>query len=104
MVLFWMPETKTSGNSEGTWSYLGDMLRLTRHPRLLVAFSAGFLRFFLDYGFLTYFPLFLVRSHGISTATAGFLYAFFSAGGGLAFCQAGQSVSRNGEARLLFTA
>ncbi|TMA82944.1 MAG: MFS transporter, partial [Deltaproteobacteria bacterium] len=58
-------------------TYLGDILRLTRHPRLVIAFSAGFLRFFLDYGFLTYFPLFLVRTHGISTATAGLLYVFF---------------------------
>ena len=104
MVLFWMPETKTSGNSEGTWSYLGDMLRLTRHPRLLVAFSAGFLRFFLDYGFLTYFPLFLVRSHGISTATAGFLYAFFSAGAMLTSSQAGRLAAGHDKARLLLLA
>src|SRR3990170_7057414 len=61
-TLVWMPETK--GNVEsGTWSYLGNTLRLARHPRLVIAFSAGFLRFFLDYGFLTYFPLFLVRTH-----------------------------------------
>ena len=50
-----MPETKGK-SSEQTMTYLGDMLRLTRHPRLVIAFSAGFLRFFLDYGFLTYFP------------------------------------------------
>lgn len=104
MVLFWMPETKASENSGGTWSYLRDMLRLTRHPRLLVAFSAGFLRFFLDYGFLTYFPLFLVRSHGISTATAGFLYAFFSAGAMLTSSQAGRLAAGHDKARLLFVA
>ncbi len=104
MVLFWMPETKASGNSGGTWSYLKDMLRLTRHPRLLVAFSAGFLRFFLDYGFLTYFPLFLVRSHGISTATAGFLYAFFSAGAMLTSSQAGRLAAGHDKAKLLFLA
>ena len=104
MVLFWMPETKASGNSGGTWSYLKDMLRLTRRPRLLVAFSAGFLRFFLDYGFLTYFPLFLVRSHGISTATAGFLYAFFSAGAMLTSSQAGRLAAGHDKARLLFLA
>jgi len=104
MVLFWMPETKASENSGGTWSYLKDMLRLTRHPRLLVAFSAGFLRFFLDYGFLTYFPLFLVRSHGISTATAGFLYAFFSAGAMLTSSQAGRLAAGHDKAKLLFLA
>jgi len=103
MVLSWMPETKGSGNTE-TWSYLGDMLRLTRHPRLVIAFSAGFLRFFLDYGFLTYFPLFLVRTHGISTATAGFLYAFFSAGAMLTSSQAGRLAAGHDKARLLFVA
>jgi MFS transporter, ACDE family, multidrug resistance protein len=52
-ALIWMPETKGK-SSQRTMTYLGDMLRLTRHPRLVIAFSAGFLRFFLDYGFLTH--------------------------------------------------
>ena len=39
-ALLWMPETK--GESKGgTAAYLGDILRLTRHPRLMIAFSAG---------------------------------------------------------------
>ena len=76
VALFCMPETKGKQNQPAA-NYLGDILRLTRHPRLMIAFTAGFLRFFLDYGFLTYFPLFLVRTHGISTATAGLLYIFF---------------------------
>lgn len=101
IVLAWMPETRGTVES-GTWAYLGDMLRLTRHPRLVVAFSAGFLRFFLDYGFLTYLPLFLVRSHGISTATAGFLYAFFSTGAMLTSSQAGRLAAGHDKARLLF--
>jgi len=100
---FWMPETK-GRNSEGTLRYLGDMLRLTRHPRLLVAFSAGFLRFFLDYGFLTYFPLFLVRTHGISTATAGLLYVFFSVGAMITSSQAGRIAAGRDKAHLLFLA
>ncbi len=103
IVLRWMPETKGKVTN-GTWAYLGDMLRLTRHPRLMIAFSAGFLRFFLDYGFLTYFPLFLVRTHGISTATAGFLYAFFSAGAMLTSSQAGRLAAGRDKARLLFVA
>ena len=74
-AFLWMPETKGK-SGDRTMTYLGDILRLTRHPRLVIAFSAGFLRFFLDYGFLTYFPLFLVRTHGISTATAGLLDAY----------------------------
>lgn len=103
LVLLWMPETKGSVTN-GTWAYLGDILRLTRHPRLMIAFSAGFLRFFLDYGFLTYFPLFLVRTHGISTATAGFLYVFFSVGAMLTSSQAGRLAAGRDKAQLLFIA
>jgi predicted MFS family arabinose efflux permease len=99
----WMPETK--GRSSGrTSAYLGDILRLTRHPRLLIAFSAGFLRFFLDYGFLTYFPLFLVRTHGISTATAGLLYVFFSVGAMVTSSQAGRIAAGRDKANILFLA
>ena len=99
----WMPETK--GKSGGkTMTYLGDILRLTRHPRLVIAFSAGFLRFFLDYGFLTYFPLFLVRTHGISTATAGLLYVFFSVGAMLTSSQAGRIAAGRDKANILFIA
>ena len=103
MTFFWMPETKGSVTS-GTRAYLGEMLKLTRHPRLLVAFSAGFLRFFLDYGFLTYFPLFLVRTHGISTATAGLLYVFFSAGAMITSSQAGRVAAGRDNAQVLFIA
>jgi ACDE family multidrug resistance protein len=102
-AFFWMPETKGS-HRRGTKAYLGDMLRLTRHPRLLVAFAAGFLRFFLDYGFLTYFPLFLVRTHGISTATAGLLYTFFSVGAMITSSQAGRLAAGRDKAHLLFAA
>jgi ACDE family multidrug resistance protein len=99
----WMPETKGKSNG-GTAAYLGDILRLTRHPRLMIAFSAGFLRFFLDYGFLTYFPLFLVRTHGISTATAGLLYVFFSIGAMVTSSQAGRIAAGRDKANILFAA
>jgi MFS transporter, ACDE family, multidrug resistance protein len=103
-ALLWMPETKGKNSEGGTLGYLGDVLRLTRHPRLLIAFSAGFLRFFLDYGFLTYFPLFLVRTHGISTATAGILYVFFSVGAMITASQAGRIAAGREKANILFIA
>jgi ACDE family multidrug resistance protein len=102
-ALIWMPETKGKSNQR-TMTYLGDMLRLTRHPRLVIAFSAGFLRFFLDYGFLTYFPLFLVRAHGISMATAGLLYIFFSVGAMMTSSQAGRIAAGRDKANILFLA
>ena len=98
-----MPETKGK-TGEKTMAYLGDMLRLTRHPRLVIAFSAGFLRFFLDYGFLTYFPLFLVRTQNVSTATAGLLYIFFSIGAMMTSSQAGRIAAGRDKANILFLA
>jgi MFS transporter, ACDE family, multidrug resistance protein len=103
VAFFWMPETKGQ-RMKGAKGYLGDVLRLTRHPRLLVAFSAGFMRFFLDYGFLTYFPLFLVRTQGISTATAGLLYTFFSVGAMITSCQAARLAAGRDKTHLLFVA
>jgi predicted MFS family arabinose efflux permease len=100
---FWLPETKGE-NKQGTKAYIGDILRLTRHPRLIIAFTAGFLRFFLDYGFLTYLPLFLVRTHGVSTATAGLLYVFFSIGAMITSSQAGNLAKGRDKAHLLFGA
>ena len=102
-ALIWMPETKGTKN-DSTRSYLSDIARLARHPRLLIAFSAGFLRFFLDYGFLTYFPLFLVRASGVSTAMAGFLYVFFSIGAMITASQAGRIAAGRDKAHILFVA
>lgn len=103
IALFCMPETQGKPKQRAT-SYLGDILRLTRHPRLVIAFTAGFLRFFLDYGFLTYFPLFLVRTHGISTATAGLLYVFFAIGAMMTSSQAGRIATGRDKANILFLA
>ncbi|MDH3443248.1 MAG: MFS transporter [Deltaproteobacteria bacterium] len=102
-ALFWMPETRGK-QKNGARNYLGDILRLARHPRLLIAFAAGFLRFFLDYGFLTYLPLFLVRIHGVSTATAGLLYTFFAVGAMITSSQAGRIAAGRDKAQLLFFA
>jgi MFS transporter, ACDE family, multidrug resistance protein len=102
-ALFWMPETKGAVHDD-SWKYLKDIARLTRHPRLVVAFAAGFLRFFLDYGFLTYFPLFLVRTHNISTATAGMLYVFFAVGAMATSSQAARIAAGRDKARILFAA
>jgi ACDE family multidrug resistance protein len=100
-AFFWMPETKGQ-RTDGAKGYLGDVMRLTRHPRLFIAFVAGFLRFFLDYGFLTYFPLFVVRAQGVSTATAGLLYIFFSVGAMITSSQAARLAAGRDKTHLLF--
>jgi predicted MFS family arabinose efflux permease len=103
LVLLWMPETKARGQPQ-PWTYVGDILRVSRNPRLMVAFAAGFLRFFLDYGFLTYLPLFVVGTHKVTTTTAGFLFLFFAVGAMVTSSQAGRLAARYDKAQLLFVA
>jgi predicted MFS family arabinose efflux permease len=98
-----MPETKGKGQTRA-WSYLKEIASLARRPRLVIAFAAGFLRFFLDYGFLTYLAIFLVRTYGISTATAGFLFVFYAVGAMVTSSQAGRLAARYDKAQLLFVA
>ena len=89
LVVLWMPETRgTAAFSAGR--YFRHVVRVVRNPRLLLAFAAGFLRFFLDYGFFTYLPLFLVRSHGLTTAGAGLLRSFHALGAMVTSSQAGR--------------
>lgn len=89
LVIAWMPETR-GPTATSTVRYLKDVARVVTNPRLLLAFAAGFLRFFLDYGFFTYLPLFLVRSHGLSTAGAGLMRSFHALGAMVTSSQAGR--------------
>ncbi len=89
LVFLWMPETRGTGTTS-PGRYLKDVARVVRNPRLLLAFAAGFLRFFLDYAFFTYLPLFLVRTHGLSTAGAGLLRSFHALGAMVTSSQAGR--------------
>ena len=89
LVILWMPETRGTASFSAA-RYFRDVARVVRNPRLLLAFAAGFLRFFLDYAFFTYLPLFLVRNHGMSTAGAGLLRSFHALGAMVTSSQAGR--------------
>ena len=89
LVILWMPETRGAA-SFSAGRYFRDVARVVRNPQLLLAFAAGFLRFFLDYAFFTYLPLFVVRSHGMSTAGAGLLRSFHAVGAMVTSSQAGR--------------
>ena len=103
LVFSWMPETKAK-TQISVRTYIRDIIRLAQHPRLIIVFAAGFLRFFLDYGFLTYLPLFLVGIHGVSTATAGLLLPFYAVGAMITSSQAGRLAKKYDKARLIFIA
>jgi predicted MFS family arabinose efflux permease len=98
-----MPETKAKSPTS-VRTYIRDIIRLAQQPRLIIVFAAGFLRFFLDYGFLTYLPLFLVGIHGVSTATAGLLLPFYAVGAMITSSQAGRLAKNYDKAQLIFVA
>ena len=89
LVILWMPETRGTASFSAR-RYFRDVAQVLRNPRLLLAFAAGFLRFFLDYAFFTYLPLFLVRKHGLSTAGAGLVRSFHALGAMVTSSQAGR--------------
>ena len=99
----WMPETRGKAPAS-TGQYLRDVARVVRNPRLLLAFAAGFLRFFLDYAFFTYLPLYLVRAHGFSTAGAGLLRSFHALGAMVTSSQAGRLAGAWDKGRLVLGA
>lgn len=99
----WMPETRGKAPAS-TGQYLRDVARVVRNPRLLLAFAAGFLRFFLDYAFFTYLPLYLVRTHGFSTAGAGLLRSFHAVGAMVTSSQAGRLAGAWDKGRLVLGA
>ncbi len=103
LVLLWMPETRgKSASSLGR--YLRDVARVVRNPRLLLAFAAGFLRFFLDYAFFTYLPLFVVRTHGLTTVGAGLLRSLHALGAMVTASQAGRLAAAWDKGRLVLGA
>lgn len=99
--LAWLPETRKA-DAAGVRAYLGSFTEIGRRPRLFIAFSASFLRFFLDYGYFTYLPIYLALARGESSATVGLLFAFFAAGAMVTASQAGRLVRGRDPAYLVF--
>ena len=92
-ALAWMPETR-HGDAVGLRVYLGGFSAVGRRPRLFVAFAAGFLRFFLDYGYFTYLPIYLSLTRGTSPQVVGLLMASFAVGAMITASQAARLVRR----------
>jgi predicted MFS family arabinose efflux permease len=83
-------------------SYLAGFPLVTRRPRLLLAFAAGFLRFFLDYGYFTYLPIYLALARGTSPAEVGLLFGAFAVGAMVTASQAGRLARGRDPAELVF--
>jgi MFS family permease len=59
---------------------------------LIFAFAAGSLRFFLDYAYFTYLPIYLALTRGTSPVTYGLLFIGFTVGAMVTASQAGRLV------------
>jgi ACDE family multidrug resistance protein len=99
--LAWLPETRTTEHAS-LRAYLGSFRGIGRRPRLLLAFSAGFLRFFLDYGYFTYLPIYLALARGTSPAEVGLLFGAFAAGAMVTASQVGRLARGRDPADLVF--
>ncbi len=99
--LAWLPETRPQERSS-LRTYLGGFGSIRRRPRLLIAFSAGFLRFFLDWGYFTYLPIYLALARGDSSATVGLLFGFFAAGAMISATQVGRLARGHEVTHLVF--
>jgi MFS transporter, ACDE family, multidrug resistance protein len=100
LAWFWLPETQPKTDvSMGT--YLRGYGQIRRHPRLLMAFFAGFLRFFLDYAFFTYLPVYLALNRGTSPPVIGLIFGCFAVGAIITASQAGRLVGMGDPVRLV---
>ncbi len=78
-VLRWLPEPKVTRHGKPS-VYFKDVLAKASQLRSLVIFSMSSLRFFLEYGFFTYLPIFALYSLGVSVAKGGFLFTLYAVG------------------------
>jgi predicted MFS family arabinose efflux permease len=99
--LIWLPERHRPSHA-GLRSYVGSFRGIGGRPRLLLAFGAGFLRFFLDYAYFTYLPIFLALTLGTSAAVIGLLFGSFAVGAMITASQAGRLARRRDPTVLVF--
>lgn len=98
--LAWLPETR-GAEPAGMRAYLGGFASVARRPRLFVAFAAGSLRFFLDYGYFTYLPIYLALVRGTSSSVIGVLLAAYAVGAIVTASQVGRVVGQRDPAAVL---
>lgn len=99
--LAWLPETRRAEHASFR-GYLGSFKGIGYRPRLQIAFCAGFLRFFLDYGYFTYLPIYLTLTRGTPPVTVGLLFGCFALGAMATASQAGRLARGREPAQLVF--
>ena len=79
-ALRWLPETRPPRQSTSLRGYLRAVADGSRRPRVLVGLVAGSVRFFLDYGFLTFLPIHLAVALGYGGPEIGLIVACYGVG------------------------
>jgi MFS family permease len=102
-VLRWLPEPDISRHRR-LFPYFKGVFTLARRLRCLVIFSMSSLRFFLEYGFFTYLPIFALYSVGVSVAKGGFLFSIYAVGAMITATQLGALVMRYERMNLVIVA
>jgi MFS transporter, ACDE family, multidrug resistance protein len=98
--LAWLPETRPDVRPSAR-AYASSFAVVRHRPRLLLAFAAGSLRFFLDYGYFTYLPIYLALARGTTPDVVGLLFAAFAAGAMITASQAGRLTRGHDPARVV---
>ena len=76
-VLRCLPEPQMNRRTQ-TLFYLKDIFAIASQLRCLVIFSMSSLRFFLEYAFFTYLPMFALYTLGITVTKGGFLFTIYA--------------------------
>lgn len=78
-VLKWLPEPKIIRHTQPSL-YFKDIFTLASRLRCLIIFSMSSLRFFLEYAFFTYLPIFALYSLGVTVVKGSFLFTIYAVG------------------------
>ena len=102
-ILRWLPEPNIQRHTRPL-TYFKNVFAVACQLRCLVIFSMSSLRFFLEYAFFTYLPIFALYALGVTVAKGGFLFTIYAAGGMLTASQLGTLVLRCERVKLVILA
>lgn len=87
--ILWYAVPRLDTDRETVADYTHSMAHIAEQPRIALALTIGFVRFFLKYSFFTYLPLLLTSRFSIGSAAVGRYMAALGVGGILSAALAG---------------
>ena len=102
-VMRWLPEPDMLRHARPRL-YFKEVVALSLRLRCLTIFSMSSLRFFLDFAFFTYLPIFALDALGIPVAKGGFLFSVYALGAMVTSSQLGNLALRYDKVHLVILA